>query len=505
MKSKLFRISKLCIAALALLPAIASTGISLGAATAAENAPVKLEPSDTERIVVEKAVSVRPSHRQLEWQRIEFGAFLHFGVNTFTNKEWGDGTEDPSIFNPKKFDARQWVAALKAAGVRQVIITAKHHDGFCLWPSAYTDHSVKNSPWRDGKGDVVREVADAAREAGMKFGFYLSPWDRHDKTFGTAAYNDYYINQLRELLTGYGEISEVWMDAACGEMDPRCKDLKYDWPRIFATVRELQPNAAMSIYGPDVRWIGNEGGITRASEWSVTPDGFEAMAQDIGSRKKLMEAAARGANLKWYPAQVDTSIRPGWFYHKGEDYMVRDYKTLAEIYFNAVGGNSELLLNVPPDQNGLLAANDVKSLKKLGEYLSATFEKNFAAGAAATAEACGEKWAASETLDGADDTARPAPAGCVTATYEYALPAPVSFNMAMLQERISQGQRIEAFALDAWLDGGWKEIGAATTVGYKKLLRFKTARADKVRVRITAARAAPELSEFALHATPDGV
>lgn len=468
--------------------------------TAFAHDSVKLDPADTEETVVRKAAGVTPSPRQLEWQRYELTAFLHFGMNTFTNREWGTGTESESLFNPTALDARQWVAALKDAGFKEIIITAKHHDGFCLWPSKFTEHSVKNSPWKDGKGAVVREVADAAHEAGLKFGVYLSPWDRHEATYGTPAYNDYYKNQLRELLTNYGEISEVWMDGACGDNDPRCGKMPYDWDNIFALVRELQPNAVLSIYGPDVRWVGNEAGDARESEWSVLPKSAGGGDPDLGSREMLMAAAKRGETLVWSPAQTDTSIRPGWFYHKTEDYSVRPLDKLIQIYFGSVGGNSVLLLNIPPDKRGRIADVDVRRLKQFRRALDAIFKNNLAAGASAsTATAAhGDVSTARNTVDGDQDTFWSTDDGVTAATIEYDLGAPKTFDVAMLQEHIATGQRIEEFFIDIWDGSNWKQIAGATTVGYKRLLRLPAATARKVRVRITKSRVSPTLAEFGL-------
>ena len=260
-------------------------------------------------------------------------------MNTFTDREWGEGTEDPKLFDPTDLDADQWVEAVKAAGIRGLIVTAKHHDGFCLWPSQFTEHSVKSSPWKDGKGDVVGEVAAACRKGGLKFGVYLSPWDRHEPCYGDSPrYNEHFKDQLRELLTDYGEVSEVWFDGACGE-GPNGKRQVYDWAGYFALIRELQPKAVISIMGPDARWIGNEAGVTRESEWSVIPVvGFDdlpdeknpggiahldAQAQDLGSLDRIAEVAKQGGRLIWYPGQVDVSIRPGWFYHAAEDDKVK--------------------------------------------------------------------------------------------------------------------------------------------------------------------------------------
>ena len=295
-----------------------------------------------------EAAAVAPSPRQLAWQQMEFYGFIHFGMNTFTGREWGDGTASPALFDPACLDAGQWARALKSAGMRGMILTCKHHDGFCLWPSAHTDYSVKYAPWKGGRGDVVREAAEACRRAGLKFGVYLSPWDRHDPRYGAGKpYDDYYVAQLTELLTGYGELFCVWLDGACGE-GPNGRRQAYDWARYYETIRALQPGAVISVCGPDVRWCGNEAGHCRPSEWSVVPAALRDAAyteersqqedsaafarrvsredEDLGSRAVL----ARGGALAWYPAEVDTSIRPGWFYHPQEDAQVRTAGELRE-------------------------------------------------------------------------------------------------------------------------------------------------------------------------------
>ena len=470
--------------------------------TVAVSNTIKLDPSDTMEDVIGKAEQVTPSPQQLAWQQVEFAAFIHFGMNTFTNKEWGDGTEDPKLFNPADLDATQWMRVFKDAGIKMVILTAKHHDGFCLWQSKYTEHSVKNSPWREGRGDVVKEVSDAARKAGIKFGVYLSPWDRHEKTYGTPAYNEYYKNQLRELLTNYGEISEVWMDGACDtEHDVRCGKMRYDLEGIFKLVRELQPNVVIAIIGPDVRWVGNEAGKNRESEWSVAPENADQMAADIGSREKLLEAAKGGANIKWYPAEVDVSIRPGWFYHPMEDYFVKPLNKLLDIYYGAVGGNAQLLLNVPPDRRGLIHKNDAQVLRALGRSLSKTFSENLALHASAKASAVrggGAEYSADKTVDDDNDTYWTTDDGVTTAAIEYDLGAPRTFNVAMLQEHIKTGQRVEEFYFEVWDGVGWKQVAAATTIGYKRLLRFDTVTAQRVRIRIIRSRVCPTLSNFGL-------
>ena len=328
-----------------------------------------------------------PTPQQLEWQKAERTAFIHFGMNTFTGNEWGNGKESPAIFNPTELDCEQWIRSLRDGGFKVAILTAKHHDGFCLWPTATTEHSVKNSPWRDGKGDLVREFRDACDKYGVKFGVYLSPWDRNAKCYGDSpAYNKFFIEQLTELLTNYGEVYEVWFDGACAE-GPNGKRQWYDWQAYFEVIHKLQPNAVTAIMGDDVRWVGNEGGWGRETEWSATvytPDshpnasqngelGINAMSKDLGSR----ELVAKAKMMHWYPSEVDVSIRPGWFYHAEEDGRVRSVANLVEIYFQSVGRNSVLLLNIPPDRRGLLHETDVEHLKQFNQYIDSSFENNF--------------------------------------------------------------------------------------------------------------------------------
>jgi alpha-L-fucosidase len=456
---------------------------------------VEIGPGDTVAGLVAKAASVVPSERQLRWQALEFQAFVHFGMNTFTDREWGEGTEDPKLFDPTDFDADQWVEAVRTAGIRGLIVTAKHHDGFCLWPTAFTEHSVKNSPWRDGKGDVVGEVAAACRRGGLAFGVYLSPWDRHEPSYGDSPkYNEHFKSQLRELLTQYGEISEVWFDGACGE-GPNGKRQVYDWPGYFALIRDLQPKAVISIMGPDARWIGNEAGVTRESEWSVIPvvgnddspdeknpggvARLDAQAKDLGSFGRIAETARLGGRLLWYPGQVDVSIRPGWFYHAAEDDKVKALDHLLEIYYTSVGGNAQLLLNIPPDKRGRIHENDARRLKELGDRLRATFSVNLA-----------EKAKFNVILglwDRFDDQGWQA-GGPLPPQFIWDLGGPIRFNIVLLKEYLRLGQQVEAFAFDIWDGNDWAEAALGTTIGWKKLLRIPTVETAKVRIRILRAR-----------------
>lgn len=425
---------------------------------------------------VDMVARLVPSERQLAWQRSELTAFLHFGINTFTDREWGNGQEDPAIFNPECLDAAQWVYTLKECGFEMVILTAKHHDGFCLWPTATTSHSVASSPWRDGKGDVVAEVAHACADAGMKFGVYLSPWDRHAECYGDSPrYNEYFVAQLTELLSNYGKISEVWFDGACGE-GPNGKKQVYDWDSYLATIRRLQPDAVSAVMGEDVRWVGNEGGVGRETEWSatvLTPGIYERaddnnamnevgpMAKDLGSREKLVNAR----EAFWYPSEVDVSIRPGWFWHKHENSQVKSLERLADIYFSSVGRNSVLLLNIPPDAEGLLNQADVARLREFAEWRKSTFADNRVKnGGRLTALHEGE-------------------------SVEYALKDGSKIDVVMVCEHIQNGQRVEKFTVEVLAGDGWREVAQGTTVGCKRLLRIEPVEAKALRVRIDQCRA----------------
>lgn len=427
-----------------------------------------------------------PTPQQLEWQQMEFTAFLHFGMNTFTGNEWGNGKDSPELFNPTELDCEQWVKALKEGGFKMALLTAKHHDGFCLWPTATTEYSVKNSPWKDGKGDVVRELRNACEKYGMKFGVYLSPWDRNAESYGDSpAYNKFFIAQLTELLSNYGEVHEVWFDGACAE-GPNGKKQEYDWTAILATIRELQPKAVTAIMGDDVRWVGNEGGLGRETEWSASvfaPGsythkkaandslGLNEMSKDLGSR----ELVARAQEAYWYPSEVDVSIRPGWFYHDYQDSQVRSLANLVNIYYRSVGCNSVLLLNIPPDRRGLLHEVDVQRIKELSDYISKTFAENQVVNS-------NSLWKAE--------------AG---ATMEYALKPGAMVNTFLIQEDIAQGQRVEDFLVEIYSNGAWQYAAEGTTIGYKRLLRFSDCQPEKIRVTIRGTRAVANISNVGMY------
>lgn len=427
-----------------------------------------------------------PTSQQVNWQKRETTAFLHFTVNTFTDREWGNGTESPQIFNPEKLDARQWIKALKGAGFKMAILTAKHHDGFCLWPSRYTDHSVKSSPWKNGKGDVVKEVSDACREFGLAFGFYLSPWDRHEKSYGTPAYNDFYKNQLRELLTNYGEIAEVWFDGAKGEKE---KDMQYDFEGYWKMVRELQPDAVLfSDAGPDVRWVGNERGIAGDTCWSTI--NTEGMMPGVADPKYLNKGDENGK--RWIPAETDVSIRPGWFWHASENNRVRSAKNLVNLYYQSVGRNSLLLLNIPPNNQGLLEQSDIKAMDSFHTILKETFARNLLAGRV------------SKKLTD-NDLASFLPL-TENEGLEIDLKKQVRFDRLLLQENIYNGQSIKGGIVEYWDGNKWQALASFSTIGYKRLLRFPVVNCQKLRLTITGAKykTPVQLSEIGIYKASSG-
>ena len=435
---------------------------------------------------VDMAARLVPTPQQMEWQQMELTAFLHFGINTFTDREWGDGSEDPALFNPTELDAEQWVRSLKEAGFRMVILTAKHHDGFCLWPTKTTKHSVASSPWKDGKGDVVKELRDACTKYDMKFGVYLSPWDRNAESYGDSPrYNQFFIDQLTELLTNYGEVHEVWFDGANAE-GPNGKKQIYDWDAFYKTIQTLQPKAVMAIMGDDVRWVGNERGLGRETEWSATvlaPGiynradsvntalGIGSTSKDLGSREVL----AKANELFWYPSEVDVSIRPGWFYHDNQNNQVKSLKHLMDIYYQSVGYNSVLLLNIPPDRRGLIHENDVKRLKEFADYRNRAFADNLVTDGQVV-------WTA-----GAGESR------------EYTLKEGSTVNLILLQEDLSKGQRVEEFEVEGLVDGQWQSLGKGTTVGYKRILRIPETNATQLRVKLLSTRLKASISNVAAY------
>jgi alpha-L-fucosidase len=446
-----------------------------------------------------RAAQIRPSERQLAWQKMELTAFIHFTINTFTDKEWGDGTEDINIFNPVQCDPRQWVRELKATGFKMIILTTKHHDGFCLWPSKYTEHSIKNSPYKNGSGNIVKEFVDACNEYGVKPGFYLSPWDRHEESYGDSPlYNEYFINQLRELCTEYGKIYCFWFDGACAE-GPNGKVQEYDWDAYYSLIRELQPQAMISDIGPDARWCGNEAGRGRDAEWSVVNmnksilefNSENCRLEDIGS----LEALGGGENLVWHPSEVDTSNRPGWFWHESENNRVKSVGELFYIYVNSIGGNATLLLNFPPDTRGLLHENDVAVLKEFKQYLDETFKDNLIS----NAEISAENNSAKNIIDGDYDSYWTVEEGQKTAEIIFDIQEEKTFNCIVMQEYIPIGQRISEFTIEAEINNVWQEIAKGQTVGYKRILIFDDITASKIKLSINDSRLCPSLNNFELY------
>ncbi len=461
----------------------------------------------------EKSVSdippmeVVPSPQQLSYQKMEMVGFIHFTVNTFTNKEWGYGDEDPAIFNPTALDAEQWVRAAKAGGLMELILTAKHHDGFCLWPSKYTEHSVKNSPYKAGKGDVVREFVDACRKYGLKVGLYLSPWDRNHKGYGTPEYITYYRNQLKELLTEYGEINEIWFDGANGgdgyygganEVRKIDRDTYYDWENTIKLVKGLQPDIKIfSDAGPDIRWVGNERGYAGETFWST----INTDSVTIGSANTSYLNSGDPDGNKWVIGQCDVSIRPGWFYHPAQDSLVKSPEKLMDIYYKSVGRNGVLLLNLPPDRRGLIHENDVASLKAFKGLIDQSFERNLAIGqvSASNIRMDNSKFDPGHVLDEETDTYWAVDDSVREATLTIDLQSDTEFNRIIIQEPIRFGQRISKFQI--WIEAanGWDLIYEGTTIGYKRILSFESRKSGKLKLKIIESMGPPAIANFELY------
>lgn len=468
-----------------------------------------------EQEIVKLAASVGPSARQLKWQQLETTAFIHFGVNTFYNQEWGGGTEDPNRFNPTELNTDQWAKVIKEAGFKMLIMTCKHHDGFCLWPSTYSNHSVASSLWRNGKGDVVKDVSESCRKYGLKFGIYLSPWDRHEASYGKGTeYDIFFMNQLTELLSNYGTVDEVWFDGACGEGSNGKKQV-YDWKAYYALIRKIQPQAVIAIMGPDVRWVGTESGYGRETEWSVVPynltnqqsiadnsqqtisnEGFvpsgDQTDANLGSREKISKANA----LIWYPSEVDVSIRPGWFWHASENERVKTAENLLDIYFSSVGRNSQLLLNIPPDTTGLINEADVKILKEWKQALDHIFSNNLIKNASLVSKT---KTIPSVKLTDKLLQTSIKPLTSDTGCFEINLSSVKTFDILVLQENIINGQKVERFEVEAFVDNKWEKITEATTIGYKRILRFPNVTTQRLKIRIKESRGVVEFSEIGIY------
>ena len=450
-----------------------------------------------------------PNENQMKWQEMEYYSFLHFSLNTFTDQEWGNGDEDVKLFNPKDLDCRQWARVCKEAGMKGIIMVVKHHCGFCLWPSKYTEFSVKNSPWKDGKGDIVRELADACKEYGLKLGIYLSPWDRNSADYGKPEYITYFRNQLTELLTNYGPIFEVWFDGANGgsgyyggARETRRIDRRtyYDWQNTYKLIRKLQPDIVIWNDGGDrgdLRWVGTEAGYVGETNWSLL-NATGDVPEDM-----LRYGVENGDS--WVPGEVNTSIRPGWFYHTYEDNRVKTLPQLLNIYYSSEGRNATLLLNFPIDTRGLIHENDAKASRDLAAAVKETFAVNLAEKAKVTASNTrgnSKEFGAEKTIDGNKNTYWATDDGMTNASLTIDFPKPTTFNRFLVQEYILLGQRVKAFTVEAFVNGTWKEVAKATTIGYKRILRFQGVKATQVRFTITDSKSCPLISNLGIYNAP---
>lgn len=439
-----------------------------------------------------------PTPQQLAWQQMEMNLFCHFGPNTFTGAEWGDGTEPEDIFNPTDLDCRQWASTARAAGFKGIILTAKHHDGFCLWPSPESRHTVAQSRWRDGAGDVLRELSAACGAEGLQFGVYISPWDRNDPRYGTPAYNLAFVHTLESVLGGaYGPVFEQWFDGACGE-GPTGKRQVYDWPLFNGTVARLQPDAVIfSDVGPGCRWVGNERGEAGRTNWATLEvEGFEPGAGSPPT--EVLNGGTPGAS-HWAAAETDVSIRPGWFWRASETAAVKSVQQLLQIYYESVGRNSLLLLNVPPDTRGRIDAVDSLRLMEFRVALDAIFADDLTAGSAVSGPSRGRRFAPANVLSADYNRYWALPDSQATATLTLEFPEPRCFNRVLLQEYIPLGQRIAAFHIDALIDGSWQEIARETTIGYKRIVLTPTVTATALRLTLDESLACPTLTRVGLY------
>ncbi|MBI9061268.1 MAG: alpha-L-fucosidase [Marinilabiliaceae bacterium] len=454
-----------------------------------------------------------PTADQLKWNEMERNAFIHFGLNTFTDQEWGYGSVPAATFNPTELDVNQWCQVIKEAGLKGIILTAKHHDGFCLWPSEYTEYSVKNSPWRNGKGDLVKELSDACRQHGLKFGVYLSPWDRNSAVYSTPEYITYFRNQLTELLTNYGDIFEVWFDGANGGTgyyggadEKRSVDRKtyYDWPTTIALVRKLQPNALIfSDAGPDVRWCGNESGVGGKTNWSTLR---RDEAWPGWPRYKELNPGHEDGNY-WVPAEINTSVRPGWFYHKSEDHRVKSVSRLMDYFYESVGRNGTGLLNFPIDDRGLIHENDAANVIEWQKTISSDLAHNLLlevdAIEASNVRGKARRFNAQKVNDQNAETYWASDDGVTSADLVFEFDEAITFNRFLVQEYITLGQRVKTFTVDILTqDNKWKEVASETTIGYKRILRLPDLTTRKIRFRVTGAKACPTISNVELFNAP---
>ncbi len=450
-----------------------------------------------------------PSENQMRWQEMEYYAFIHFSLNTYTDQSWGYGNEDMSLFNPEKLDCRQWARICKEAGMKGIIITAKHHCGFCLWPTETTEYSVKNAPWKDGRGDVIKEMADACKEYGLKLGIYVSPWDRNYPEYGRPEYITCFRNQIKEVLTNYGEIFEIWFDGANGgtgyyggaDEDRKIdRTTYYDWLPTYKMIRELQPNIVIWNDGgnrADLRWVGTEDGFVGETNWSLLNGNGEV---EWGMLHFGLETGD-----SWVPAEVNTSIRPEWFYHPSEDTKVKTVPKLVETYYSSIGRNATLLLNFPIMPNGLIHENDEKAAIEFGKVIKASFNENLAENKKASASNVrgnAKKFGAVKTVDADKNSYWATDDGVTTASLTIDLGKPTLINRFLVQEYIRLGQRVKAFNIEALVDGNWEELAKATTIGYKRILRFPAVEASQVRLNITDSKSCPVISNIGIYSAP---
>ena len=422
-----------------------------------------------------------PSSTQLSWQDAELVMFIHYGMNTMTGYRLGHGNEDPSLFNPTTIDVKGWASLARVTGFQYVIFTAKHHDGFCLWPTKTTGFSIKKSPYKNGKGDLMREFADACREAGLIPGFYISPWDRNQPLYGTYAYNDFYLQQFRELLTGYGEMGEIWLDGFAG-VAANGQNKYFDWKRIMDAVENYQPHALVSIMGPDIRWVGNETGLGNDTEWS-------AQEPRVGLHASIQTKV-------WWPSEADVSIRPGWFYYEDENLKVKTADELVDLYLNTVGKNCNLLLNVPPRKDGSFHPKDVASLLHFRNEINIMFAHNLLAAAqihVSDMRGSAEEYGPQLMTDINKETFWVTNQGIDTATIEFRLPKKEKINLIRLEEAIRYGQRVKSFKVSALIDGVEQEIATGTTIGRSRILRFPDVLTDRIIIDIEDAHAPPAI------------
>jgi len=457
-----------------------------------------------------------PSARQLRWQDMEMYAFIHYSLNTYTDQEWGFGNESPMLFNPSNLDCRQWARVCRQSGMRGIIFTAKHHCGFCMWPSDYTDYSVKHSPWKNGQGDVVACLAEACREEGLEFAVYLSPWDRHQASYGQKEYVDYFRRQLHELLTRYGPVFEVWFDGANGgdgwygganERRQIDRTTYYEWPETYKMIREVQPQCLIWNDGGDrgdLRWVGTEGGYVGETNWSLLN------REGVVDRNMLHYGLETGD--AWVPGETNTSIRPGWFYHESENGQVKSLAKLMDTYYKSVGRNSTLLLNFPVAPNGLIHPNDSLRGLAFARMIDRVFSHDLAAQAVVTASSeRGPEYACSHVTDGHRNTYWATPDDTLSATLTLTFARPTAFNRFLAEEYIPLGQRVKRFRLEACVDGQWQELkdalvegdDALTTIGHRRIVCFPTVEATQLRFSILDAKACPLISKVGLYLAPE--